>query len=114
VACSTEAIHDGCCGSSPFFGRFDHCFAAITSKAAPTTILSTETMVEASLSLSSPTLPSSTTTTALTAMSPRTQPNAKSGPSVRAFGVLSTITMAMIGNGLSATARAAGTMSPSA
>jgi hypothetical protein len=73
-----------------------------------------ETTVEASLSLSSPTLPSSSTTTVLTATSPSTQPSANSGPFVLALGVLRTITMAMIGNGLSATASAAGTMSPRA
>lgn len=108
---SMEAIQVGISGSSPFRGRFCHCFQARNRNRAPMATLSKAAAVEVAVPSSS--APSKTSTAiTLTALRPRIQPNANSGPIVRALGVPSTTTTAIIGIGLRATPRAAGSRSP--
>src|SRR5262245_58245613 len=102
------AIHAGMTGSSPGFGRFCHCLAAIAQNRTPIATLSQLTPVS-SASLPPP---STTTTATLTASSPAIQPSANAGPAVRAWSAPRTTTIATIGIGLSATASADGRRSP--
>ena len=112
VALSMVAIQLGISGSSPGFGRFVHCLAAMQQEEDPDGDLEpVETRVVAVGVRSAPT---SSTTMTLTQSRPAIQPAANAGPAVRAGRAPRTTTTATIGIGLSATASAEGSRSPMA